>query len=106
MKKQTLAIKLHKSIHPTLGKIVLGAGMLLAAGALILVFQQQSVSPTLTNHRTPPTSTSAPTLNPTSFLLSQTPTLAPSQKAIYIFYIQTTSHKSSQELVLTPSDSG
>ena len=107
MKKQPLATKLHKSVHPTLGKIVLGAGILLVAIALVLVFQQQSVSPTLTNQSTlTPTSTPIPSLNPTYFLLTPTPTLAPGQKAIYTFYIQASSHKSSQELVLSPSDTG
>jgi hypothetical protein len=108
MEKQSFVKKLHKSAHPTLGKIVLGAGILLAAGALILVFRQQSVSPTLTNQSTPPpTLTPAPTLNPKSFLLTPTPTLAPKQKAVYTFYIQATSNKTNRKgLGIKQSDTG
>src|SRR5947209_12458705 len=68
MKKQPLAKKLHKPVHPMTGKVVLGAGILLAAGALALLFQQQSMKSSATI--TPPTQalynspTTVPTLPP------------------------------------------
>jgi hypothetical protein len=77
MKKQTLATKLHKPVHPIFGKIVLGAGISLASIAFVLVLQQQSISP-----RSTPTPTLTPTLNPAYFALTPTSTLAPGQKAI------------------------
>src|SRR5258708_582771 len=74
MKKQTLVSKLHRPVHPTNGKAVLGAGLILAMAAVVLVLKQQSVSPTSTRKSSlPPTPTSVlaqsanvtPTLLPT-----------------------------------------
>jgi hypothetical protein len=65
MKNQPLAKKLSKPAHPMAGKAVLGAAILLAAGALIFVFQQQI----MTTQSTPPlnmTPSTMPTTAPTN----------------------------------------
>jgi hypothetical protein len=68
MKKQPLVKKLHKPAHPMAGKAVLGVGILLALGALVFVFQQQSVSSTPISQNTP---------TPTSILAQMSPSASP-----------------------------
>src|SRR6266702_4132350 len=98
MKKQSPIKRLYEPSHPILGKIVLSAGILLAVISCVLGLQHQSELLFLTKQRTlPATATPAPALNPAYFTLTPTPTLAPGQKAIYTFYIQATSHKTSNE---------
>lgn len=90
-------------------KIVLTCAALAAIAALFILSALQRSSSTKqpkTTYSTPSVSPSlAPSLAPSTFAPS--PTLAPGQKAIYTFYIQATSHKtSSKGLGINPSDTG
>ena len=69
MKKQSVIKKLHKPVHPILGKIVLGACIIVIVCAIVIMFEQQPVSPTSTRQSTPPT--------PTSILAQSPPSVTP-----------------------------
>ena len=77
-------------------------------GAIVLVFSPFLIRKTFLK---PNEILLAPTITPIPAIISPTfgptPTLAPGQKAIYTFYIQTTSHGTANKtLHLNPSDSG
>ncbi len=81
----------------TISTVLVSVGVLIVFGALFLSQQKAS-------HYQPEKKLLAPTVPP---ILMPTPTLAPGQKAIYTFYIQTTDHKTSnEELTLNTSDTG
>ncbi len=116
MKKLNIIKSLHKPVHPIVTTTVI-IGVVLLIGAL--PFIQRALSRFNFSSTKSPKSTSvhvvsfptitAPTV-PISVLtpsFAPTPTLAPGQKAIYTFYIQTTSHTTSRKVLsLKQSDTG
>ena len=98
MAKNTLLRILHQPVHPVFAVAILFfvtiLGIMVFLMSIIKFNPQAEKSPII------------PKTTQTCLPMPPTPTLAPGQKALYTFYIQATSNQSSQELVLSQSDTG
>jgi hypothetical protein len=100
-----------KQVHSMLRNTILIVAVLFVIVLLYIIYAVNNAStlvhPKIAYSTSSASPTPAPSFNPAYFLLTPTPTLAPGQKAVYTFYIQATSHKTSNgELTLNPSDTG